>query len=193
MLNTKTKDIVDMLGKLLIPIVVVILGLIYSSMQKHHDDLQSALQRKQDSDRADFATMTLLLQQLGSDKWRERGEALIVLRAYVQRCEFTEILVPAVVDEMEDDEPKVAQKASDLFGFAAVSCKPYVDLIKKAKTNSLTMKSALARAANDNPAIAVPSQNLNPDVLMMKSAKNWYCFNMAELLWASKIRRILVQ
>jgi hypothetical protein len=39
----------------------------------------------------------------------------------------------------------------------------------------------------------VPSQNLNLDVLMMKSAENWYCFDMADLLQAPKIRRILLQ
>ena len=38
-----------------------------------------------------------------------------------------------------------------------------------------------------------PSQNLNPDVLMMESAEDWYRCDGAELLRAPKIRRILVQ
>ena len=32
----------------------------------------------------------------------------------------------------------------------------------------------------------VPSQNLKPDILMMKPAENWYCCDMADLLWAPK-------
>jgi len=42
-------------------------------------------------------------------------------------------------------------------------------------------------------ASAVLSQTLNPDVLMMKSAEDWYRCNSAELVRAPKIRRILVQ
>ena len=42
-------------------------------------------------------------------------------------------------------------------------------------------------------AIVVLSQNLNPDVLVMKPTENWYACDVAELLRASKIRRILVQ
>jgi len=41
--------------------------------------------------------------------------------------------------------------------------------------------------------LVVLSQNLNPDVLMMQSAEDWYRCDGAELLRAPKIRRILVQ
>jgi hypothetical protein len=39
----------------------------------------------------------------------------------------------------------------------------------------------------------VPSQNLNPDVLMMKPAEDWYCCDAADLLRTPKSRRILAQ
>ncbi len=41
--------------------------------------------------------------------------------------------------------------------------------------------------------MAVLSQNLNPDVLMMESAEDRYRSDAAELLRALKIRRVLVQ
>ena len=41
--------------------------------------------------------------------------------------------------------------------------------------------------------LVVLSQNLNSDILMMESAEDWYRCDAAELLRASKIRRILVQ
>jgi hypothetical protein len=37
------------------------------------------------------------------------------------------------------------------------------------------------------------SQDLNPDILVMQPAQNWYCCDGAELVRAPKIRRILVQ
>jgi hypothetical protein len=40
---------------------------------------------------------------------------------------------------------------------------------------------------------SVPSQNLNPNVLMMKSAEDWYCCDAADLLQTPKIGRILAQ
>ena len=39
----------------------------------------------------------------------------------------------------------------------------------------------------------VLSQNLNPDVLMMKSTEDWYGCDAAEPLWAPQIGRILCQ
>jgi hypothetical protein len=39
----------------------------------------------------------------------------------------------------------------------------------------------------------VLSQNLNPDILVMQPTQNCDACDAAELLWASKIRRILVQ
>ena len=42
-------------------------------------------------------------------------------------------------------------------------------------------------------APAVLSQNLNPDVLMMQPAQDWYRCDGAELLRSPKIRRILIQ
>ncbi len=41
--------------------------------------------------------------------------------------------------------------------------------------------------------LAAPGQNLNPDVLMMKAAEDWYRCDAADLLRPPKIRRILVQ
>jgi hypothetical protein len=40
---------------------------------------------------------------------------------------------------------------------------------------------------------AVPTQNLNPDILMMKSAEDWYRCDAADVLQAPKVRRILAQ
>jgi hypothetical protein len=40
---------------------------------------------------------------------------------------------------------------------------------------------------------AVPIQNLNPDVLMMEPAEDWYRCDAAELLRPPKIRSILIQ
>jgi hypothetical protein len=42
-------------------------------------------------------------------------------------------------------------------------------------------------------AAAVPSQNLNPDVLMMKPAEDWYCCDAADLLRTPKIRSTFAQ
>ena len=53
-----------------------------------------------------------------------------------------------------------------------------------------------ARVERGNPtqrATVVPSQNLNPDILMMKPAEDWYCCDAADLLRRPKIRRILAQ
>ena len=50
------------------------------------------------------------------------------------------------------------------------------------------------RAATILPiSTPVPSQNLNPDILMMKPAEDWYCCDAAHLLRTPKIRRILAQ
>jgi hypothetical protein len=49
--------------------------------------------------------------------------------------------------------------------------------------------------ANSSNARTIPvlSKNLNPDILVMESAEDWYRCDGAELLSAPKIRRILVQ
>ena len=39
----------------------------------------------------------------------------------------------------------------------------------------------------------MPTQNLNPDIMMMQPAKDWNCGNGAERHSTAEIRRILVQ
>jgi hypothetical protein len=57
----------------------------------------------------------------------------------------------------------------------------------------VSIKQALWETYHAIYVMTVPSQNLKPDILMMKPAENWYCCDMADLLWAPKIRCILVQ
>src|ERR1700676_5087918 len=53
------------------------------------------------------------------------------------------------------------------------------------KANALAIRSQ----SSNLPQAPVPSQNLNPDILMMKPAEDWYCCDAADLLRTPKIRR----
>ena len=47
--------------------------------------------------------------------------------------------------------------------------------------------------SRDGDRIVVPIQNLNPDVLMVEPAEDWYCCDAAELLRPPKIRSVFIQ
>jgi hypothetical protein len=57
--------------------------------------------------------------------------------------------------------------------------------------NNFLAKSAASKCAR--AGLAVPIQNLDPDVLMMEPAEDWYRCDAAGLLRPSKIRSIFIQ
>ncbi len=138
----KVKDTVDVFAKILLPVVLYWVGTQYAAQQKQHDE-----------ERADFDKITLVVQQLASDKPRERVEALRVLNFFVVQCKFPTVLVPAVQDSTKDDDQRVVQTAEGLLADAIANCPDDKTIILADAAHSPQAAAAVARTAEAQPAL----------------------------------------
>ena len=94
------KDISSIFGSVFLPIAVFAVGQAYTNNQARAAE-----------DRAYFDRMAVVLQSLASEKAGERLEALNVLTFYAGKCQFANVLLPAVAERAEDDNPEVVKQA----------------------------------------------------------------------------------
>lgn len=110
----KAKKLTDALGALvgaltpiLIPIVLLWLGQAYTAQQARWEN-----------ERADFDRMSLILDRFASDNPKKRMEAVHVLNFFVEKCEFTSILGPALQQGLNDTDPNVVNAARGVLSYA---------------------------------------------------------------------------
>jgi len=78
------------------------------------------------------------------------------------------------------------EEASSLFRAWNLSVNTSVSV----RDETFCRKATLIRSGGGSP---VPIQNLNPDVLMVEPAEDWYRCDAAELLRPPKIRSVFIQ
>ena len=73
----------------------------------------------------------------------------------------------------------------------AILCRP--KRASQSRFGEFPTEEASALCQNFSTQAAVPIQNLNPDVLMVEPAEDWYRCDAAELLRPPKIRSVFIQ
>jgi hypothetical protein len=143
----KFKDIVDMIGKIFLPIALLLVGQTYANQQ--------ALSVQE---RADFDKLTTIIEHLDSEKQRDQEHALLELVYFVNRCRFSMVMVPALQETTKDPNVAVAQEAGRVLNTAIVTCSDARAMAQQAAESNSDLAASFASIQQTVPAI---SQSIN--------------------------------
>jgi len=137
----KFNEVVDTISKLLLPIVVASIGLIYNYVQDKNHQAQLALNRT-----------TALLKQLASTNPAERKGAVIVMNYLVQQGEIPpDLATSPLLVAAQDSDTQVADLARAAFARSAQENQEFKSTLEEAAKTDSSIKEILDGAFIENP------------------------------------------
>jgi hypothetical protein len=136
----KAKKIADILGSILLPVVLLVVGQWYTAQQAKSDSQKLAQEKDQENERADLDRVRAILDGFVSANSKQRIEAVNILYYFAKNCRLTEVLVPALQQGLNDDDEGVATAARGVLAYTANKCPQVIISITEAsKTNPQTI------------------------------------------------------
>jgi hypothetical protein len=118
----RTKIVVEIIGVVVLPVVIAVVGWHFTNMRDTHDEAQQRIESIQQ--------LISLMDRLEDAAPRKKEDALLLLRHYASNCDNAEAIVPVLFDGLNDPTDEVRSETDQTLKGIHKNCSKVRDEIE---------------------------------------------------------------
>jgi hypothetical protein len=151
-----------LIGSILLPIIILIIGNWYTSQQQHASEARLKHDKEMELAQRNADRITLFLSYLTSDNPRSRKLSLEILSYFAKNSQFPNELLPAVIASVNDKDVEVGNAGSSTLTQIAKSSRTSAKAIVKAAESQPESAKSVVKATKSNPELVAVFKDADP-------------------------------